>query len=43
MGLDKFIKEGDAILKQIDDLDYRLYDIEDEYDTDHLEDNPEGK
>jgi len=43
MGLDKFIKEGDAILKQIDDLDSRLYDIEDEYDTDHLEDNPDLK
>ena len=41
MGLDKFIKEGDTIFRQIDELDTRLYDIEDEYDTEHLEDNPD--
>jgi hypothetical protein len=38
MGLDKLIKEGDTIFKRIDELDTRLYDIENEYDTDHLED-----
>ena len=36
MGFNKLIKEGDNIFRQIDELDTRLYDIENEYDTDFL-------
>jgi len=43
MGINQLVREGDTIFRQVDELDTRLYDIEDEYDTDHLEDNPDLK